>query len=173
MTTPHPNRLLAADCLNHLLDYQLYLLYRDCGSVMERWMQRKFGITRRRWRIIAALHESSEGATLNEIAQRAELGKDQTSRTVGTMCREGYLKRLSNPDNARYAKIVFTDKSRSLYDAIFKEYRAANLHMLEALTPMEIDVLDSILLKLRQRAQDLREGESRRHNPVAAAVRPA
>jgi len=158
MTPPRTNRLLAADRLNHLLDYQLYLLYRDCSSVMERWMQGKFGITRRRWRIIAALHESSEGATLTEIAQRAELGKDQASRTVGTMCREGYLKRLSQPDNARYAKIVFTDKSRTLYEAIFKEYRAANLHMLEVLTPEEIETLDTVLIKLRQRAQDLREG---------------
>jgi len=158
MTPPRTNRLLAADRLNHLLDYQLYLLCRDCSSVMERWMQGKFGITRRRWRIIAALHESSEGATLTEIAQRAELGKDQASRTVGTMCREGYLKRLSQPDNARYAKIVFTDKSRTLYEAIFKEYRAANLHMLEVLTPEEIETLDTVLIKLRQRAQDLREG---------------
>jgi len=159
MTHTRSNRLLAADCLNHLLDYQLYLLTRDCGSVMERLMQTQFGITRRRWRIIAALHEAHEGATLTEIAERADLGKDQASRTVATMCREGYLKRLSNPDNARYAKIVFTDKSRALYDAIFQEYRTANLHLLAALTPAEIDTLDAILPKLRARAQSLRQAQ--------------
>jgi len=159
MTHPRPNRLLAADRLNHLLDYQLYLLYRDCSSIMERLMQTQFGITRRRWRIIAALHESSEGATLNEIAQRAELSKDQASHTVGTMCREGYLKRLSNPDNARYAKIVFTDKSRTLYDAILKEYRAANRQLLQALTLAEIETLDTVIIKLRQRVRDLRQAQ--------------
>jgi len=151
-----PNRLLAADCLNNLLDYQLYLLYRDCSAVMERLMQTRFGITRRRWRIIAALHELSEGASLNELAQCAQLSKDQASRTVATMCREGYLKRLSNPHNARYARIVFTEKSRTLYDDIIKEYRAANLQMLQALTAAEIDTLDTALCKLRQRAQALR-----------------
>jgi len=160
MMHPRPNRLLAADRLNHLLDYQLYLLYRDCSSIMERLMQTQFGITRRRWRIIAALHESSEGATLNEIAQRADLSKDQASRTVGTMCREGYLKRLSNPDNARYAKIVFTDKSRTLYDAILKEYRAANRQLLQALTLAEIETLDTVIIKLRQRVRDLRKAQS-------------
>jgi len=153
---PHPNRLLVADQLDSLLDYQLYLLFRDCSAVMERLMQTRFGINRRRWRIIAALYESSEGASLNELAQRAELSKDQASRTVGTMCREGYLKRLSNPDNARYAKIVFTDKSRTLYAAILKEYRAANQQLLQALTPAEIETLDAVIIKLRQRAQALR-----------------
>jgi len=156
MNSPNTNPLLAADCLNDMLDYRLYLLYRDSGWLMERMIQDKFGLNRRRWRIIAALHESHEGATLSEIAERAELDRAQASRTVGTMCREGWLKRLSNPDNARYAKVIFTDKSRTLYDAILKEWRIANRQLLDALTPAEIDTLDSIFNKLRQRVQDLK-----------------
>jgi len=146
---------LCGDSLNEMLDYKLYLTYLDSSRVMERLIQTKFGINRRRWRVIAALHEVSEGATLSEIAQAANLDRSQASRTVGTMCREGWLKRLSNPDNARYAKVVFTEKSRKLYDAILTEWGAANHQLLAALTPAEIQALDTIIDKLRQRAQAL------------------
>jgi len=147
---------LCGDSLNEMLDYKLYLVYRDSGQLMERMIQAKFGINRRRWRIIAALNSASEGATLSEIAQTAELDRAQASRTVGTMCREGYLKRLSNPHNARYAKVVFTDKSRTLYDEILKEWGAANRLLLAALNAEEAQMLDTIFDKLRRHAQHLR-----------------
>ncbi len=137
--------------LSDMLDYRLYLTYRDCGHVTERLLRTEFGINRRRWRIIATVYEL-EGATLSEIAERAELDKAQASRTVGTMSREGYLKRLSNPDNARFSKIVFTEKGRDLYDAILARYREANISLVDCLTFEEAIQLDAILLKLRNGA---------------------
>src|SRR5271168_3695617 len=41
--------------IEDMLDYQLYLLYRDCGYVIERLCQVEFGVSRRRWRILATL----------------------------------------------------------------------------------------------------------------------
>lgn len=134
--------------LKDMLDYRLYLVYREFGCHHERMLNNEFGINRRRWRLIATVHDL-EGATLSDIAEHAELDKAQASRTVGTMVREGYLRRLSNPDNARYAKIVFTDKGRDLYDKIFTRYREMNLALIDALTVEEIHQLDKIINKLR------------------------
>lgn len=152
MVKTEPLRRLASldpRCLGEMLDYRLYLTYRDCGYVTERLLRTEFGVNRRRWRIIAIVHQL-EGATLSDIAEGAELDKAQASRTVGTMVREGFLKRLSNPDNARFAKIIFTDKGRELYDAILARYREANISLVASLTYDEIAMLDGILEKLRQ-----------------------
>lgn len=152
-----PERRLASldpRCLGEMLDYRLYLTYRDCGYFTERLLRTEFGINRRRWRIIAIVHQF-EGATLSDIAEGAELDKAQASRTVGTMVREGYLKRLSNPDNARFAKIIFTDKGRELYDAILARYREANQSLVASLSYDEIAMLDGVLEKLRQHAARL------------------
>jgi len=93
--------------LEDLLDYRLYLLYRDCGHVIERLCQVEFGVSRRRWRILATL-SAAEGITVSDLATRAELDIAQTSRAVGTLAREGYLKRLANPKNARFAQVILT-----------------------------------------------------------------
>ncbi|GAB7549515.1 MarR family winged helix-turn-helix transcriptional regulator [Cupriavidus sp. PET2-C1] len=137
--------------LKDMLDYRLYLVYREFGDHHERMLNNEFGINRRRWRLIATVHDM-EGATLSDIAEHAELDKAQASRTVGTMVREGLLKRLSNPDNARFAKIVFTDKGRELYDKILIRYREMNLALVDALTVEEIQQLDKIINKLRAAA---------------------
>lgn len=134
--------------LKDMLDYRLYLVYRDFGDHHERMLNSEFGINRRRWRLIATVHDL-EGGTLSDIAEHAELDTAQASRTVGMMVREGLLKRLSNPENARFAKIVFTDKGRELYDKIFIRYREMNLSMLETLTTQEIHQLDKLIEKLR------------------------
>ena len=135
--------------LQDMLDYRLYLVYRECGYHLERMLNTEFGLNRRRWRLIATVHEL-EGGTLTEIAERAELDRAQTSRTVGTMVREGYFKRLSNPDNARFAKVVFTEKGRELYDKILARYREGNIALLDSLTVDEIHQLDRLLEKLRE-----------------------
>ena len=88
--------------LKDMLDYRLYLVYREFGSHHERMLNEEFGINRRRWRLIATVRDL-EGGTLSDIAEHAELDKAQASRTVGMMVREGLLKRLSNPENARFA----------------------------------------------------------------------
>lgn len=137
-----------------MLDYRLYLVYRDCGYITERLLRTEFGINRRRWRILATVYEL-EGATLSEIAEGAELDKAQASRSVGMMVREGYLKRMSKPGNARFAKVVFTEAARQLYEAILARYRDANLSLLASLNAEEIEQLDTLLDKLRARVAEL------------------
>ncbi|MCY1539677.1 homoprotocatechuate degradation operon regulator, HpaR [compost metagenome] len=146
----HPQRMV------DMLDYRLYLVYRDCGYVTEKLCKQEFGINRRRWRIIASLIET-EGSTVSQLAEHAELDMAQTSRTIGTLMREGYLRRLSNPDNARFAKVILTDKGRELYHELFQKYSEANQSLLQALTPQEMEQLDTLISKLRNNAIGLNQ----------------
>ena len=100
--------------IEDMLDYQLYLLYRDCGYVIERLCRVEFGVSRRRWRILATL-SAAEGITVGDLSKRAELDIAQTSRAIGTLAREGYLKRLADRKNARFSQVILTEKGRSLY----------------------------------------------------------
>jgi hypothetical protein len=58
--------------IEDMLDYQLYLLYRDCGYAIERLCQVEFGVSRRRWRILGTL-SAAEGVTVSDLSKRAEL----------------------------------------------------------------------------------------------------
>jgi DNA-binding MarR family transcriptional regulator len=104
--------------------------------------------------IIATL-SSAEGITVSELAQRADLDIAQTSRTVGTLSREGYLKRLSNPDNARLAQVILTAKGRSLYDSMFSNYCKINKELLRGLDQKQVDQLTSIIGALRLAAEQI------------------
>jgi DNA-binding MarR family transcriptional regulator len=147
-------KMLNPERLEDMMDYRLYLLYRDCGYLTERLCKQECGINRRRWRIIATLVES-EGSSVSHLAEKAELDIAQTSRTIGTMMREGYLRRLSNPENARFAHVILTDKGRSVYQSMFDRYKQANQRLLESLSPEEIAQLDGLIKKIRGIAQDL------------------
>ena len=74
--------------IEDMLDYQLYLLYRDCGHVLERLCQVEFGVSRRRWRILAIL-SAAEGITVSDLSKRAELDIAQTSRAIGNSSGNG------------------------------------------------------------------------------------
>jgi DNA-binding MarR family transcriptional regulator len=119
--------------IDDMLDYQLYLLYRDCGYVIERLCQVEFGVSRRRWRILATL-SAAEGITVTDLSRRAELDIAQTSRAIGTLAREGYLKRLANRKNARFSQVVLTDKGRDLYRSMFVRLRQVNQQLLAVLS---------------------------------------
>lgn len=137
--------------LAEMLDYRLYLVYRDCGYVTEGICRREFGISRRRLRIIFTLIDA-EGVTVSELAKRADLDIAQTSRTIGTMVREGFLRRRSNPQNARFAQIWLTEKGRELYRDILGRYRQANNRLLDVLNDEEVIQLDRMIDKLRRHA---------------------
>jgi DNA-binding MarR family transcriptional regulator len=134
-----------------MLDYQLYLLYRDCGHVIERLCQVEFGVSRRRWRILATL-SAAEGITVSDLSKRAELDIAQTSRAIGTLAREGYLKRLANRTNARFSQVILTEKGRKLYHAMFARFCQVNQQLLHDLTEDQVQHLCSAISILRNTA---------------------
>jgi DNA-binding MarR family transcriptional regulator len=140
--------------IQDMLDYQLYLLYRDCGYVTERMCQVEFGISRRGWRILATL-SAAEGITVSELSRRAELDIAQTSRAIGTLARAGYLKRLANRSNARFAQVVLTEKGRNVYHSMFARFCQVNEQLLRDLTEDQVRHLRTVISILRNTASQL------------------
>jgi len=140
--------------IQDLLDYQLYLLYRDCGFVIERLCQVEFGVSRRRWRILATL-SAAEGITVSDLSKRAELDIAQTSRAVGTLAREGYLRRLANRQNARFSQVVLTEKGRNLYSAMFARVFRVNQELLRDLSENQVQCLCTAISILRNTATQM------------------
>jgi DNA-binding MarR family transcriptional regulator len=134
--------------IEDMLDYQLYLLYRDCGSVTERLCQVEFGVNRRRWRILATL-SAAEGITVSDLSKRAELDIAQTSRAIGTLAREGYLKRLANPKNARFSQVILTEKGRNLYRSMFARFCQVNKQLLRDMSEVQVQHLRTAISILR------------------------
>jgi DNA-binding MarR family transcriptional regulator len=145
--------------IDDMLDYQLYLLYRDCGYVTERLCQAEFGVSRRRWRIMATL-SAAEGITVSDLSKRAELDIAQTSRAIGTLAREGYLKRLSNPKNARFSHVTLTEKGRTLYRSMFARFCEVNKQLLRELSEDQVQHLSAIMSILRHSAAQLNASNS-------------
>jgi DNA-binding MarR family transcriptional regulator len=140
--------------IEDMLDYQLYLLYRDCGYVIERLCKAEFGVSRRRWRILATL-SVAEGITVSDLSKRAELDIAQTSRAIGTLAREGYLKRLANRSNARFSQVVLTEKGRNLYQSMFARFSQANKQLLRDLSEDQVQSLSTVVSILRNTATQL------------------
>jgi DNA-binding MarR family transcriptional regulator len=145
--------------IEDMLDYQLYLLYRDCGYVFDRLCQVEFGVSRRRWRILATL-SAAEGITVGDLSKRAELDMAQTSRAIGNLAREGYLKRLANPKNARFSQVVLTEKGRNLYRSMFACFRQVNKQLLRDMSEDQVQHLCEVISILRNTATQLNESSS-------------
>jgi len=145
--------------IEDMLDYQLYLLYRDCGYVIERLCQVEFGVSRRRWRILATL-SAAEGITVSDLSKRAELDIAQTSRAIGTLAREGYLKRLANRKNARFSQVILTEKGRTLYHSMFARFCQVNKQLLRDLSEDQAQHLRTAISILRNTAGQLNASSS-------------
>jgi DNA-binding MarR family transcriptional regulator len=149
--------------IEDMLDYQLYLLYRDCGYVIERLCKVEFGLSRRLWRILATL-SAAEGITVSDLSKRAELDIAQTSRAIGTLVRQGYLKRLANPKNARYSEVILTEKGRNQYQSMFARLSEANVALLRDLSEDQVRHLRTSISILRNTATLLNASSSSHGN---------
>jgi DNA-binding MarR family transcriptional regulator len=152
--TKPTSRLTQPAGIEDMLDYQLYLLYRDCGYVIERLCQVEFGVSRRRWRILATL-SAAEEITVSDLSRRAELDIAQTSRAIGTLAREGYLKRLANPKNARFSQVILTEKGRKLYRSMFARFCQVNKQLLRDMSEDQVQHLCTAISILRNTATQL------------------
>jgi DNA-binding MarR family transcriptional regulator len=110
--------------------------------------------SRRRWRILATV-SAAEGITVSDLSKHAELDIAQTSRAIGTLAREGYLKRLANPKNARFSQVILTDKGRSLYHSMFARVREVNKQLLRDLSEDQIQRLCTVVSIVRNTATQL------------------
>jgi DNA-binding MarR family transcriptional regulator len=137
-----------------LLNYQLKRLVRLGGAPAIRLCEGRYGVTRREWRLVAALVEDGEMAP-TDLAKRAQLDQGCVSLRVKSLVSKGLVKRLEQCGDRRRAALRATPTGQELYRNLFPQLAGINKRILDVLSEKEIEQLESTLHKLTQRVQQL------------------
>ena len=166
------------ETVNDLLLYRLGRAGSPVSSLVVRLCEGRHGVTRREWRLIGqlVLHPS---LSPTELARLAQLDKARTSRAIGSLVEKGLARRSTLSGDRRKAELELTDAGRTLYEQLMPEVRALNRELLQALDAEEVALLDALLSRLQQRAEEMvaRHGDqlpkTQRHMGGKGRIRPA
>ena len=142
------------DSFDDLLLYRLSRLLSVAGSTVVRLCEGTYGITRREWRIIGLLHGQA-GLTPSALADRVQLDRARTSRTISALVAKKLIERTPAPGDRRGARLALTEAGRDLYEELMPQVVGINNQLLEALQEGEVRLLDDLLDRLQQRSQQL------------------
>ncbi|MCD0503066.1 MarR family winged helix-turn-helix transcriptional regulator [Bordetella petrii] len=137
----------------HLADMPMYCLYQawsQASPVFVRLCEGRFGITRREWRLLAAVVEYGP-LTSAELAATARLDLVRTSRALGTLCEKGWAARVRDQRDKRIMNVLATDAGRALYQAMLPEIARLNTLLMSDLTPQESQQLLRLLQMVAER----------------------
>lgn len=139
------------DSFDDLLLYRLSRLLSVAGSTVVRLCEGTYGITRREWRIIGLLH-GHEGMTPSALAERVQLDRARTSRTISALVTKKLIERTPAPGDRRGARLALTEAGRRLYEELMPQVVGINNQLLEVLQEEEVQRLDELLNRLHQRS---------------------
>ncbi|MDM9560724.1 MULTISPECIES: MarR family winged helix-turn-helix transcriptional regulator [Bordetella] len=113
---------------DHLADMPMYCLYQawsQASPVFVRLCEGRFGITRREWRLLAAIVEYGP-LTSAELAATARLDLVRTSRALGSLSEKGWVARVRDARDRRVANVMATAAGQALYRAMLPEITRLN-----------------------------------------------
>jgi MarR family transcriptional regulator, organic hydroperoxide resistance regulator len=122
---------LFADFLPHLITR---LAYELDGDLVEKLRRKGINVTR--WRILAVL-AMGEGITIKEIIEGAMMQQSALSRALMKMEKEGYVRRVSLRDDARYVQVFLTVKGRALFSSLNRVVRRRQRRLLKGFSRQE------------------------------------
>jgi len=138
--------------LHELLLYRLNRVLATAGSLVIRLCEGRFGITRREWRVIAALAVQDDLLS-SQLAERAQLDRARTSRAVTALTAKKLVRREVGPADRRQARLRLTPAGRALYEELHPLVTDINQQLLGALERTEVAALDAALATLQERAE--------------------
>ncbi|MEO6016722.1 MAG: MarR family winged helix-turn-helix transcriptional regulator [Polaromonas sp.] len=153
MTTPDTGicRLASPEVLDDLLLYRLSRLHATAGSVVVRYCEGQFGITRREWRIVALLASRGPMGS-SELATHAHLDRPRTSKAVTALSDKKLVSRTPRAGDARQVLLALTAAGAALHLKLFPLVSQINRDVLAVLQPGETAVLSTLLESLQRRA---------------------
>ena len=117
----------------------------------------EFGITRREWGILGLLARE-EGILPSELAQRAQLDRARTSRAITGLVTKGLVQRITRPGDRRAAALHLTEAGRAVNHAMLPRVVAINRELLSVLSDAELAALDSVMVRLQDKADAMAPG---------------
>lgn len=140
--------------LNHFLPYQLVALADQVSRIISQIYGAGFSLSRPEWRILASLVELG-AVSATDICAHSTQDKMTVSRAVASLEARGLLQRSSAPEDRRNKRLELTEAGRKLYEEMVPLILAQQDHLLEVLSNQEREMLDTLLVKLKKRADDL------------------
>ena len=157
--------------LSDMLMYRLYQAWSQSNPVFVRLCEGRYGITRREWRLLACAVEGGI-MTSAELAAAAKLDLARTSRTLGTLCEKGWLRRLHDSADRRVVRVEATERGQERYLALLPEVARLNDMLVQDLSATEVEQLRGFLARIEQRRR-MAEDKSYRTRPAGAPAAPA
>lgn len=132
--------------------YQLYQAWAQSNPVFVRLCEGRFGITRREWRLLACAIEGGI-MTSAELAAAAKLDLARTSRTLGSLCEKGWLRRLARQRRPARGAHRGHRRGPDRYRALLPEVLRLNDLLVQDLDAAEIALLRDLLTRIAGRGQ--------------------
>ena len=117
---------------------------------------RPLGLTRVQWQALLMISRAPAGVTQRELADALDIGSPATVALVDRMEREGWVERAAVPGDRRRNAVRTTAASRRLFTRIEAAAGALRREILSAFSPEEVRTLQRLLLKARQRIEEVR-----------------
>ena len=152
------NRLSQPAVIDDLLLYRLNRLLSVGGAPVIRLCEGRFGITRREWRVMAALAQY-QVLMSSQLAEHAQLDRARTSRAISSLVAKGLINRQIVPSDQRKATVCLTDKGQALYASFFPVVADLNRRLVQSLGADELAMLDKALSTMQLEAEKMRTDE--------------
>ena len=146
------SRLTVSRSVDDLLLQRISRLLATAGGMVTRLCEGRFGITRREWRVLAALVQSP-GVLPSQLAEHMQLDRARTSRAISSLARKGLVGRQPRPGNRREVILTVTAKGQQIHDAMVPLAVDINRRLIAALAPQDAQRLD-VSLDLLQSCAD-------------------
>jgi len=117
---------------------------------------RPLGLTRAQWQALFALSRAGGTLVQRELSEWLEIGAPATVALVDRMERDGLVSRATVPGDRRRNAVVLTSRARRLVTSIQAIARELRRDVTGSLTPDEMEVLATLLGKVRDRIEGLR-----------------
>ncbi|HMS27020.1 MAG TPA: MarR family transcriptional regulator [Burkholderiaceae bacterium] len=138
--------------IGDLLLYRINRLLSAGGAPIIRLCEGRFGITRREWRVLAALAQY-KNLLSSELADCAQLDRSRTSKAITTLVQKKLLQRKILSSDRRKAQLALTESGYALYDGMFPQVLKIHAELIGGLTAAEVMQLDMLLEKLQEQAE--------------------
>jgi DNA-binding MarR family transcriptional regulator len=140
--------------LRGLLSHRVLVLSNTLARAAARYYPRRFGVRLAEWRVIDALH-AGRGISANQISQWLQTDKAWVGRSVERLIAAGYVRRRSDPQHGRRLLLTLTAKGERAYAAVAAAAQRRHDNALKALSAQERQILERILGKLQDRADQM------------------
>lgn len=147
--------------LDRYLPYRLSILSNTVSGAIAAIYEDRHGLSVAEWRIMAVLGMThDQPLTQKDLCAHTRMDKVQVSRAVKRLLSIGHLEREVDAGDRRRANLRLTAGGRHVYDDVAPATLAWERRLLDRFTEAEVAVLDAVLSRLQQVADELADGET-------------